>query len=80
MRTAACITAQPEITKSERFDAAKLPVTLRETQNANVPAIDFYRAVGFGLEGVDLSYYSNVDKLAGEVAVFMKRKLEADEE
>jgi ribosomal protein S18 acetylase RimI-like enzyme len=65
---------------AERARAAKLRVIVCETQNTNVPAIDFYRAVGFGLEGVDLSYYSNVDKLAGEVAVFMKRKLEADEE
>lgn len=65
---------------AESARAAKLRVIVCETQNTNVPAIDFYRAVGFGLEGVDLSYYSNVDKLAGEVAVFMKRKLKADEE
>lgn len=43
-----------------------------ETQAANVPAILFYRAVGFAVEGVDLSYYSNEDRERGEVAVFMK--------
>ncbi|MDE2700419.1 MAG: hypothetical protein OXI23_16220 [Gemmatimonadota bacterium] len=39
-----------------------------------MPAIDFYRGVGFEVEGVDLSYYTNSD-VDGEVAVFMKRKL-----
>ncbi|MGD8717526.1 MAG: N-acetyltransferase [Candidatus Zixiibacteriota bacterium] len=60
--------------------AAGLRVIVCETQNTNVPAIDFYRAVGFELEGVDLSYYSNIDKLEGEVAVFMKRKIQPDPE
>jgi ribosomal protein S18 acetylase RimI-like enzyme len=47
-----------------------------ETQNTNVPAIRFYRAVGFGVEGVDISYYTNEDMLPGHtVAVFMKRRL-----
>jgi ribosomal protein S18 acetylase RimI-like enzyme len=63
---------------AERARAAGLRVIVCETQNTNVPAIAFYRAVGFDLEGVDLSYYSNVDKLEGEVAVFMKRKLEPE--
>jgi ribosomal protein S18 acetylase RimI-like enzyme len=44
-----------------------------ETQSSNVPAIRFYRALGFALEGVDLSYYTNEDRMRGEVAVFMKR-------
>ena len=46
-----------------------------ETQNTNVPAIDFYRSIGFAFEGVDLSCYTNDDALVGEVAVFMKIKL-----
>ena len=46
-----------------------------ETQNTNVPAIDFYRSIGFEFEGVDLSFYTNDDALDGEVAVFMKLKL-----
>ena len=29
-----------------------------------------------GIEGIDVSYYSNADKTGGEVAIFMKRKLE----
>lgn len=47
-----------------------------ETQNTNVPAIRFYRAVGFRLEGVDISYYTNEDMEPGRtVAVFMKYRL-----
>ena len=48
----------------------------RATQTTNVPAIDFYRKVGFEVDGIDLSYYGNNDVEAGEVALFMKRKLE----
>lgn len=48
-----------------------------ETQNTNVPAIRFYRALGFAVEGIDVSYYTNEDmEPGGEVAVFMKRRLE----
>lgn len=60
------------------FDAARekgMRVVTCETQNTNVPAIRFYRAMGFVLDGVDLSYYSNHDWPDGEVAVFMKRRL-----
>jgi streptothricin acetyltransferase len=46
-----------------------------ETQNTNVPAIRFYRRMGFELEGIDLSYYTNTDMEDFEVALFMKRKL-----
>lgn len=46
-----------------------------ETQSANVPAIAFYRAVGFELDAIDLSFYTNTDMVDGEVAFFMKRKL-----
>ncbi len=48
-----------------------------ETQNTNVPAIQFYRAVGFELDGIDLSYYTNTDADDFEVALFMKKKLPA---
>lgn len=49
-----------------------------ETQSTNVPAITFYRRVGFAIDGIDLSYYSNEDSGGGgQVAVFMKRRLEA---
>jgi ribosomal protein S18 acetylase RimI-like enzyme len=48
-----------------------------ETQNTNVPAIRFYRHMGFHMEGVDISYYSNEDLYPrGEIAVFMKRRLD----
>lgn len=47
-----------------------------ETQNTNVPAIRFYRSMGFRIEGLDLSYYSNDDYPDGEVAVFMKKTID----
>lgn len=53
-----------------------------ETQNTNVPAIRFYRAVGFEVDGIDISYYTNEDMEPagtgdrGTVAVFMKLRLE----
>jgi ribosomal protein S18 acetylase RimI-like enzyme len=46
-----------------------------ETQNTNVPAIKFYRKVGFMIDGVDLSYYTNDDWPDGEIAIFMKKPL-----
>lgn len=46
-----------------------------ETQNTNVPAIDFYRRLGFTIDGVDISYYSNNDYPDGEIAIFLKRAL-----
>lgn len=46
-----------------------------EAQSTNMPAINFYRKVGFSIEAVDLSLYTNNDVENGEVAVFMKRKL-----
>lgn len=58
-----------------RAREAGLRALVVETQNTNVPAILFYRKVGFEIEGVDLSYYTNHDAVDGEVAVFMKRKL-----
>lgn len=45
-----------------------------ETQNTNLPAISFYRSVGFVIDSIDLSYYTNTDPVDGEVAIFMKRK------
>ena len=59
---------------AEIAKAEGLRILVCETQNTNVPAIDFYRGVGFEVEGVDLAYYTNRD-VDGEVAVFMKRKL-----
>lgn len=44
-----------------------------ETQNTNVPALQFYWRMGFHLEGIDLSYYANQDYPAGEIALFMKK-------
>lgn len=46
-----------------------------ETQNTNANAIHVYRKLGFRVEGIDISYYTNDDHPDGEVAVFMKRRL-----
>ena len=51
-------------------------VMVCETQNTNVPAIRFYRKVGFEVGAVDLSYYTNTDITDFEVAEFMKRFIE----
>ena len=59
---------------AEVAKAEGLRILVCETQNTNVPAIDFYRSAGFEVDGVDLSYYTNRD-VEGEVAIFMKRKL-----
>lgn len=60
-----------------RARGAGIRAIICETQNTNVPAINFYRAVGFQVEGVDISYYTNEDMLPGRtVAVFMKLRSE----
>ncbi|HEY7343469.1 MAG TPA: GNAT family N-acetyltransferase [Ktedonobacterales bacterium] len=46
-----------------------------ETQTTNVPAIRFYRALGFTIDAVDVSLYANDDIERGEVAVFMKKRI-----
>ncbi|MEZ4862845.1 MAG: GNAT family N-acetyltransferase [Caldilineaceae bacterium] len=46
-----------------------------ETQNANAAAIMVYRKLGFAIEGIDISLYSNRDYPDGDIAVFMKRRL-----
>jgi ribosomal protein S18 acetylase RimI-like enzyme len=51
-------------------------VMVCETQNTNVPAIRFYRKVGFKIGAIDLSYYTNKDVTDFEVAVFMKKFIE----
>lgn len=62
-------------TLSEKAQNAGLRIMVCETQNTNVPAIRFYHKVGFHVEGIDLSYYTNNDYPNGEIAVFMKKRL-----
>jgi ribosomal protein S18 acetylase RimI-like enzyme len=50
-----------------------LRVIVCETQSSNVPAIRAYRKLGFVLDAIDLSFYSNEDVEKEGVAVFMKR-------
>lgn len=60
---------------AEKAKYAGFRTIVCETQNTNVPAIEIYRKLGFNLEGIDISYYSNDDYPDGEIAVFMKRRL-----
>jgi ribosomal protein S18 acetylase RimI-like enzyme len=46
-----------------------------ETQNTNAAAILVYRKLGFTIEGIDLSLYSNTDYPDGDIAVFLRRRL-----
>lgn len=59
----------------EKTQRAGLRIIVCETQSTNATAIQIYRRLGFRIEGVDISYYSNQDYPDGEVAVFMKRRL-----
>jgi streptothricin acetyltransferase len=56
-------------------DSRQVRCIVAETQSTNVPAIQFYRRMGFVLDGIDLSYYTNEDVARGEVAVFMRKYL-----
>lgn len=60
---------------AEKAHAVGLRTIVCETQTTNVPAIRFYRSMGFQIEGIDLSYYSNDDFPDGEIALFMKHRL-----
>ncbi len=60
-----------------RASALGLRAMVCETQNNNAPAIQFYRRMGFRMEGVDISYYTNEDWPDGDMAVFMKKRLPA---
>ena len=54
----------------------KLRAIVCETQSQNLPAIRFYRSMGFLLDGIDVSYYTNEDYDPRQnVAIFMKRKI-----
>lgn len=59
----------------EKAKQAELRTIVCETQNTNVAAIRFYRGLGFRIEGIDISHYSNADYPGGEMAIFMKRRL-----
>jgi ribosomal protein S18 acetylase RimI-like enzyme len=60
---------------SKKAGEAGLRTIVCETQNTNMPAVQFYHQAGFALEGIDLSYYTNADFPDGEIAIFMKKKL-----
>jgi ribosomal protein S18 acetylase RimI-like enzyme len=60
---------------AQKAREAKFRLIFCETQNTNVPAIRFYRKLGFHMEALNLSLYTNEDYPDGEIALFMKRKL-----
>lgn len=62
-----CVAAQAE--------ADGMRTIVCETQNTNATAVQIYRKLGFHVEGIDISYYSNQDYPDGEVAIFMKRRV-----
>jgi len=62
-------------TLAQLAQQADCRVMVCETQNTNVPAIRFYRKLGFEIDAIDLSYYTNQDAVNYEVAIFMKRYL-----
>ena len=55
---------------------AGLRTLLCETQNTNLPGLRAYQRLGFQMDALDLSYYTNHDADDGEVAIFMKYHLE----
>lgn len=59
-----------------KAQTAGLRTIVCETQSTNATAIQIYGKLGFRMEGIDISYYSNHDYPDGEIAVFMKRRLE----
>jgi ribosomal protein S18 acetylase RimI-like enzyme len=52
-----------------------LAMVVLETQNTNVDAIRFYRAMGFSLEAIDLSLYFHLSTDSDTTAFFMKQRL-----
>jgi len=58
--------------------SANLRAIFCETQTINVPAIRFYRKMGFTCDGLNLALYTNEDWPDGEVALFMKKSLTAN--
>ncbi|MYE91002.1 GNAT family N-acetyltransferase, partial [Candidatus Poribacteria bacterium] len=59
----------------EKASRAGLRIIVCETQNTNPTAISVYRKLGFRVEGIDISLYSNHDYPEGEIAIFMKRSI-----
>ena len=59
----------------ERAKSGGFRIIVCETQNTNTNAIGVYHKLGFRVEGIDISFYSNHDYPDGEIAIFMKRRL-----
>lgn len=56
----------------------RLAMIMLETQNTNVPAVRFYRKMGFNLQAIDPSHYFFLSGTeASQVAFYMKRRLDS---
>jgi len=56
----------------DRARAKGLRQIVFEAQSTNTPVIDFYRHLGFKMEGIDLTLYDHDENCQEEFAVFMK--------
>jgi streptothricin acetyltransferase len=63
------------ITKAQQD---RLVMIMLETQNTNVPAVRFYRKMGFNIQAIDLSHYFFLGGAeTSQVAFYMKRRLDS---
>lgn len=61
----------------EKAHALGMRTMILEAASTNSRALAFYRSVGFALEGIEISRFTNHDlDPGGEVAFFMKRRIE----
>ena len=63
-------TAFMDLCKERAKDLSARRIVL-ETQSSNLPAIEFYKSMGFELIGLDASHYRNDDVERGEVRLEM---------
>lgn len=59
----------------ERAKAKGLRQIVCEAQSTNMPVLDFYRKLGFKMEGIDLTFYDHDEDCGEEFVVFMKLRV-----
>lgn len=62
-------------TLEEAAQQAGFRGVMLETQSKNGAAIDYYRAMGFDITGINTRYYTNDDIKRGDVALFLHKPL-----
>lgn len=63
-------------TAAQKARESGIRILVVETQNHNYPGICAYRGLGFRMEAIDISFYTNEDYPDRGIAVFMKRRIE----